>query len=349
MGKFRTKLELLAVGAKALWSTRHPILVQIIPMRRCNLACTYCNEYDQVSDPVPTDAMLARIDKLAEFKTSIVAFSGGEPLLHPDLDRLLARVAEHGMVPQLLTNGFLLSPERIRRLNKVGLRLLQISIDNIEPDEVSNKSLKTLDKKLQHLADHADFDVNINSVVGAGILNPEDALVIARRARALGFTSTVGIIHDGHGQLRPLSDRERTVCDEIASYNSPVFAMLNRFKDNLAEGKPNEWRCRAGARYLYICENGLVHRCSQQRGIPGTPLLEYTTADLAREFATEKDCAPMCTVSCVHNVAVFDNWRSPQRSESPSERRSREDGPPSAPLVQLSGLHAPTERTRQVG
>ena len=56
-----------------------------------------------------------------------------------------------------------------RRLNDAGLDYLQISIDNVMPDDVSKKSLKVLDKKLQVLAENADFHVNINSVLGGGI------------------------------------------------------------------------------------------------------------------------------------------------------------------------------------
>ena len=106
----------------------------------------------------------------------------------------------------MITNGYLLMPERIQRLNQAGLDHLQISIDNVQPDEISKKSLKVLDKKLEFLAEHADFHVNINSVVGGGIKNPDDALTIGRRALGLGFTSTIGIIHDGSGQLKPLGD-----------------------------------------------------------------------------------------------------------------------------------------------
>ena len=69
----------------------------------------------------------------------------------------------------------------------------------LRPDEVSKKSLKVLDKKLELLAEHADFHVNINSVVGGGVKNPQDALTIGKRALDLGFSSTVGIIHDGSG------------------------------------------------------------------------------------------------------------------------------------------------------
>ena len=44
--------------ARGLRSGTHPILAQIVPIRRCNLACTYCNEYDAFSPPVPTEEML---------------------------------------------------------------------------------------------------------------------------------------------------------------------------------------------------------------------------------------------------------------------------------------------------
>src|SRR5579872_1600325 len=299
--------------ANALASTDHPLLAHIIPMRRCNLACTYCNEFDDFSKPVPTDEMFRRIDKLGALGTAVVTISGGEPLLHPELDDVIGRIRSNGMIAGLITNGYLLVAERIQRLNRAGLEWLQISIDNVNPDDVSKKSLKVLDKKLQLLAAHADFHVNINSVVGGGIAHPQDALVIGTRAVELGFTSTIGIIHDGGGQLQPLNDEERRIYHQMQSLEKSSFTRVNAFQDNIAKGQPNDWRCRAGARYLYICENGLVHYCSQQRGYPAIPLEKYTRDDLRREYLTEKGCAPNCTVSCVHQVSIFDSWRATQK------------------------------------
>jgi MoaA/NifB/PqqE/SkfB family radical SAM enzyme len=319
------------MAARALASTEHPVLAHIIPIRRCNLACTYCNEFDDFSKPVPLDEMYARIDKLGALGTSVVTISGGEPLLHPELDDVIRRIRANGMIAGLITNGYLLVPERIRRLNRAGLEWLQISIDNVQPDVVSMKSLKVLDKKLELLAEHAEFHVNINSVVGGGMANPQDALAIGKRAIALGFSSTIGIIHDGSGQLRPLGAEERGIYDEMKSWEKRSFTRVNAFQDNIAKGLANDWRCRAGARYLYICEDGLVHYCSQQRGYPGVPLATYTRDDLRREYLTEKSCAPHCTVSCVHQISIFDNWRGPQQQVSP--------GPPveasSSELVQI--------------
>jgi MoaA/NifB/PqqE/SkfB family radical SAM enzyme len=299
----------------------HPLLVQIIPIRRCNIDCSYCNEYDKVSAPVPTDVLVRRIDKLAELGTAVAAFSGGEPMLHPELDGLIRHVRRRGMMAGLITNGYYLVPRRIVELNHAGLDFLQISIDNVEPDEVSKKSLRVLDKKLQHLRAHATFDVNINSVLGGGIRNPEDARTINNRARELGFSTSIGIIHDGSGRLKPLGPSERKVYDDVsAAINGPwqvfknLYSGIRSFQDNLADGRPNDWRCRAGARYLYICEDGLVHYCSQQRGYPAVPLETYTIDDIRREFATPKPCAPYCTIGCVHRVSTMDFWRSPQQS-----------------------------------
>jgi MoaA/NifB/PqqE/SkfB family radical SAM enzyme len=302
--------------ARSLKSSRHPILAHIIPTRRCNLSCAYCNEYDKISSPVPTAEMMHRIDLLAALGTQIITFSGGEPLLHPDLDDLIRRIRSHQRIATLITNGYLLTPERIRSLNRAGLEHLQISIDNVRPDEVSKKSLKVLDKKLEWLAQYADFDVSINSVIGAGVSNPEDALTITRRALELGFDTTVGAIHDHDGQLRPLPDADKSVYDQIQRERKPgfwAFAYDNLFQRNLIAGQPNDWQCRAGSRYLYICEDGLVHYCSQQRGYPAIPLENYTAADLEREYSTKKSCAPFCTVSCVHRVAMIDLVRDNPR------------------------------------
>ncbi len=264
--------------ARAMQSDSHPILAQIVPIRRCNLDCGYCNEYDKTSDPVPLTTMLGRIDRLADLGTTIITLSGGEPTLHPDLDAIIARIRERGAIATLITNGLLLTPERIERLNRAGLDYLQISIDNARPDEISKKSLQVLDRKLEWLAEHAEFGITINSVLGAGIRNPEDALAVSGRARSLGFTSTVGILHDHSGQLKPLGEAIKGLRASFCEHKDSLFsfAHFDSFQQNISRGLPNAWHCRAGGRFLYICEDGLVHYCSQQRGKPGIPLEDYT-------------------------------------------------------------------------
>ncbi len=320
--------ELKLVG-KGLRSTDHVVQAHIVPIRRCNLDCGYCNEYDDFSPPVPLDRMQSRVSALGRLGATLITISGGEPLLHPDIERIIAHIRSVGAMAGMITNGFLLSKEKIEALNQAGLDHLQISIDNVQPDDVSKKSLKTLDLRLQWLAEHALFHVNINSVVGAGVRNPQDAWNIAQRAMELGLSSTVGIIHDGQGQLKALDSESLDVFYKIRNLSKKSYARFNQFQAAIAEGRENDWKCRAGARYLYVCEDGLVHYCSQQRGYPAIPVEEYTLADIRREYLTKKGCAPNCTVSCVHQTSLIDFWRDPQTLE-PVPAAARE-----AELVQI--------------
>jgi hypothetical protein len=185
----------------------------------------------------------------------------------------------------------------------------------VKPDEVSKKSLKVLDQKLRWLAQYAEFPIHIHSVVGAGTAQPEDALVIAKRATELGLGSSAGIVHDEKGKIRKLSPRSREVIEEIEKLAKPLFSFArhNPWRKNLIEGRPNEWHCPAGGRHLYICEDGLVHYCMSQRGYPAIPLAEYTQADIDRETRRPKPCAPYCTIFCVHRVALIDQIRQSPR------------------------------------
>jgi MoaA/NifB/PqqE/SkfB family radical SAM enzyme len=327
--------------ARAMASAEHPILAQIVPIRRCNLACTYCNEFDKDSAPVPTAEMLKRIDKLGDLGATIITFSGGEPTLHPDLDSLIRRARERGAITTVITNGYFLVPDRIKALNAAGLDYLQISIDNVQPDDVSKKSLKVLDRKLQWLAEHAEFDVTINSVLGSAVARAEDAYEIAARARALGFNSTVGVLHDGNGQLAPLTSNQSSVYERILGLGKGLFSFshFDSFQSNVVRGLPNQWHCAAGGRFLYICEDGLVHYCSQQRGHPAIPLEQYTREDLLREGAKKKGCAPFCTISCVHQTAMLDEFRThPREVLTGIIDRSKDRDPSWRPPAAVRGL-----------
>ena len=82
-----------------------------------------------------------------------------------------------------------------------------------------------------------------------------------------------------------------------------------------------------------------MHWCSQQRGYPGIPLAEYTPEMRHREYSTKKFCAPRCTVSCVQQVGILDNWRDPQNLKpTPMTRPAA----PTAELVQIGQVRSDT-------
>src|SRR6202521_5854580 len=96
--KLRLRWREIQMIARGLVSTKHVLLAHIIPTRKCNLDCGYCNEYDNVSAPISTEEMIRRIDRLAYLKTAIITISGGEPLLHPEIEKIIERSRHHGII-----------------------------------------------------------------------------------------------------------------------------------------------------------------------------------------------------------------------------------------------------------
>ena len=138
--------------ARAFRLPFQPVVAHLIPTRRCNLACAYLQRVRPVVRAGAAPVLERRVDALAALGTGIITISGGEPLLHPGTRCDHRRMRGLGMIATVITNGYLLTRDRIARLNRAGLDHLQISIDNVIPDEVSRKSLAVLDQKLQLLA-----------------------------------------------------------------------------------------------------------------------------------------------------------------------------------------------------
>lgn len=312
----------LRFARKAIFTRYTPLLAQVVVTRRCNIACGYCNEYDDFSPPVPTADLLARIEHLAKLGTASITFTGGEPLLHPDLDKIIRAARDKGMIVTMITNGFKLSRQWIERLNAAKLQGMQISIDNLEPDDISMKSLSSVKGRLGLLEEHAKFKVNINSVLGVTGERTQDVITIAETAAKHGFQHSVGVLHDHGGALKPMSAEQMKAYKKVTDISPSLVHSLNYrlFQKNLLHGRPNNWKCRAGARYLYVTEDGRVHLCSQQRGYPAIPVLNYGVEDIKREYHSKKGCAPTCTLGCVHQMSLFDGFRGAQHE--PAKEKS---------------------------
>ncbi len=304
-------LASIARGARMLISPRRPLLVQLVVTRRCNLSCGYCYEYDDHSEPVLTEQLERRIDHSAALGTLVLTLTGGEPLLHPALDALVARVARHGVVCTLISNGYLLTREWIVRLNDAGLSMLQMSVDNIAPNELSQKSWRYVHKRLELLRVHARFGVTINAVLGSSTLDQTRQVVTA--VRDAGFFMTVGLMHDADGQIQPGLLREQLTAAYRELQQTSRKTMFHRagegWEYDMLQDGSSPFKCRAGGRYLYVDEFGLVSYCSQRRGTPGIDLLDYTPDDVERGFYEPKGCEARCTIGCARRASAFDQWR----------------------------------------
>jgi MoaA/NifB/PqqE/SkfB family radical SAM enzyme len=304
-----------------------PFLAQLVVTRRCNLDCGYCNEYDQVSDPVPFQALARRIAKLAELGTLDLELTGGEPMMHPDIFELVALAARtrfHSVM--MISNAYLLNEEKVKRLNDAGLTHLQVSVDGVEPTDTTVKVLRPMRKKLEALARSARFKVTLSGVVGSA--PPGEVLEVVAFARKHGFRPRVLLLHDHDGQLK-LSAEQLAEYRQVRAAIGLRFGEARDYRLRLIQEGSAPFRCRAGSRYLYIDEHGIVRWCSQQREHFGVPLEDYGHDELRRQFRTRKDCSPGCTVGCARTASWIDEWR-PQPLQPDPARAMPSD------LVQLS-------------
>ncbi len=118
---------------------KKPVVVWNIT-RRCNLKCVHCYAHakDQVfPDELSTEEGKRVIEDLAAFGSPVMLFSGGEPLMRPDLTELAAYAVEKGMRAVISTNGTLITPDVAQRLKNIGLSYVGISLDGL--DEVNDR------------------------------------------------------------------------------------------------------------------------------------------------------------------------------------------------------------------
>lgn len=101
----------------------------------CNLKCAHCyQDADrQQSRELSTEEGKRLIDQIAKAGFKIMIFSGGEPLLRPDIFELVAHAASRGLRPVFGTNGTLLTDEVAVRLKECGAAAMGISVDSLDP------------------------------------------------------------------------------------------------------------------------------------------------------------------------------------------------------------------------
>ena len=121
-----------------------PVVVWNVCMH-CNMKCPHCYA-SAVEQPSPSDLTPAEglklLDELAAVGVRVVIFSGGEPLLRPDLFDLLSHAKQIGIAPQLSTNGVLIDAPTAERLSRAGVAYVGVSIDGTQTFNDSYRGLE---------------------------------------------------------------------------------------------------------------------------------------------------------------------------------------------------------------
>ncbi|MBQ9955742.1 MAG: putative heme d1 biosynthesis radical SAM protein NirJ2 [Eggerthellaceae bacterium] len=113
------------------------MIVSWMTTNKCNLKCVHCyQDAEEATDKeLSTEEGKKMIDEIAAAGFKIMIFSGGEPLMRPDIYELVAHAASRGLRPVFGSNGTLITPEVARRLKEAGACAMGISVDSLVPEK----------------------------------------------------------------------------------------------------------------------------------------------------------------------------------------------------------------------
>lgn len=281
-----------------------PIWAQLNITWRCNLDCAYCTEYDNQKDHVPLADLLARIDKCHELGVLHTDLIGGEPLLHPDIERLFEEIRARGMTSGMTTNGFLLTEEKLDRLLAAGLGRLQISVDGVRPTRETPKSLKTLQKKIEMCAGRPIW-FRVNTVLCDETLDQVEEVARFCFERDVGVNFSV--VHE-RGRLRRRLNNSRYLekirwlrAEKQAGRPVATPYFLLDYYERTLTGAPPEWTCLGGQKCFYVAADGQFHFCAHVP--PAANFTDVTPEDLSR-WGAAKGCERNCGVDCVTHTSL---------------------------------------------
>jgi MoaA/NifB/PqqE/SkfB family radical SAM enzyme len=294
------KARFVLTGIKRLFDGR-PVHAQLVVTYECNLTCVYCHEYTHGAPLVPFEVLARRIDVLGELGAFTFDLLGGEPLLHPDIVRLVERIkaTRRGVnFATIITNAFKLTPEMVDGFNEAGLDCMQVSVDSIDPEPGLPKSLRSVLPKLAILAARARFQVKIQTVL------TDDSWRRYAEFRELlapfDFEFGFSLMHDGEGRIAIRGEHFAELLRRHELF--PGMAFFRRHAAEMLVGDfRRPWKCLGGFKYLYVNPDGRTQYCSQVAG-RGQPVESLTLADL-RTADVHKPCEAGCALGCVRTVS----------------------------------------------
>jgi AdoMet-dependent heme synthase len=280
--------ELLENDGSALIDNRQlsaPIFAIWEITGKCNLRCKHClsNSGKRYPDELNTQEAKRLIDALESAKVFNISFSGGEPLIRPDIFELLEYSSRKKIGIELLTNGTLITKETIDRLKNINLFNVQISIDGIGNTHDNFRGVKGSYKRAVEaikLLRDAGYAVVISSAVTKqNVLQIPEIIDMAVNLGVSAYKTTL-FMPAGRGknnvaglELTPmdakrfafmLMNKKKEVGDKIIINNEVLYPWLTGIaEDSSSSGVEDASRigCTAGNSSLYITPDGKIAPC----------------------------------------------------------------------------------------
>ncbi len=244
--------------------------------RACNLRCKHClnNSGEIINNQLTTEEIFSLIKKLSMAGVQEIRFTGGEPLVHKDIYRMVELATDLGIYTSIGTNGTLIDEEVAKKLKYVGLKKAVVSIDGTRKkhDEVRGKG--NYDKtilSIKYLQEQG-IKIKINSVIMRS--NMEDVIILAKELNKMKIDLFIRrFIESGRGERlenNMLSKQDYDYVRKKLDYelkSEPYirghYIRLNDESSNNRIKLPFKIRngCKAGQRAIVITPNGNIHFC----------------------------------------------------------------------------------------
>ena len=171
-----------------------PLYVAWQITNECNLACLHCIEESgpgkAFKDELARGEVMGVIDQLMEHEVPYLSFSGGEPMLHPHFFEMVERVTSRGSQLKVETNGHYLTAENCARLNDLGVKAVQVSLDGATSATFGRMRVRgDFDRTVEGIRNLAAAGVPIEVNFSPASFNIHEAARIVDFAHELGAYS----------------------------------------------------------------------------------------------------------------------------------------------------------------
>jgi len=247
---------------------------------------------------------------LKNLGVKVVTLSGGEPLLRKDLEEIVSVVSNSGMRAQIVTNGILLSKERIIKLVRSGLDCVTLSLDATDPEiyqKLRGVSFKTVEQAFGSLIyakeRNPEMDVAISCVINRYNITKlvrlvEEVTNLSGGKVLINFQSYEKVLGRISDDLIPTSETLPLLVEEIEKLiemkkqgfpitNSIVF--LKWIPEFLIHDKmPHDFRCSAAYTGVHVWADLQLRPCSQLPPIADLRKDNLEDVWFSREFKRQR-------------------------------------------------------------
>lgn len=244
--------------------------------RACNLRCKHClnNSGKMIENQLTTEELFCLIKKLSQAGIQEIRFTGGEPLIHKDIYKMIELATRLGIYTSIGTNGVLIDEEVAKKLKDAGLKKAVVSLDGTREkhDEIRGKGNYNKTMLSIKYMQNQGIKIKVNSVIMR--TNMEDVIILAKELNKMKIDLLIRrFIESGRGEnlINNLLSKQdydyvkERLKDELngAPYIRGHYIRLNDESSNTRIELPFKIKkgCKAGQRAIVITPNGDINFC----------------------------------------------------------------------------------------